>query len=341
MALMLAFPGSSVAELPASQPTSRPAAAGPRFRCDQATHDFGTVWDGDKIEHEFVIHNDGNAPLEILAVQPTCGCTLARQYDKTIVPGGQGRIEATLDTAGRSGEVVKQINVTTNDPANGRTVLTFTGKVRQRISIEPVGGLLFGQYAPGMQLTRTVRATNNTTAAMKLQAVPASQPSVFGVEVRDVESGKVAELTVTARPPLVEGLNSAPVKLKTGIPEQAELTIPCRLFVPPVVEITPSFLMVRPPLTQEMRRTVLLRYNGEETMKITSVHAEPATITTQLVEQTPGKAFNIAVTLPAGLDVYPSKPGSIVLATNLKDKPTITIEIRPASPLTSTKPAAK
>ena len=340
-AALLVVTESGAAAEPTRVPASMPAGPGPRLRCDQPTYDFGTVWDGDKIEHAFVVRNDGDKALDILTVQPTCGCTLAKQHDKSIAPGGQGRIEAALDTTGRSGDLTKQINVTTNDAANPRAVLTFVGKVRQRISIDPPAGLLFGRYTPGMPLTRTVRLTNNTPATMKLAAVPASQPSVFAAEVKQVEPGKVAEVTVTAKPPLAEGLNSTQVKLKTGIPEQAELTIPCHLFVPPVVEITPSWLMVRPPVMQELQRTIRVIYNGEGAMRITSVAAEPATIRAQIVETTPGKSFSIQVTIPTGLEVSATKPANIVLSTDLKDKPTIPIEIRPAIPLTGTQPAAR
>jgi len=176
-AALLVVTDLGAAAEPTSAPASMPAGPGPRLRCDQPTYDFGTVWDGDKIEHAFLVRNDGDNTLEILTVQPTCGCTLAKQHDKSIAPGG----------------------------------------------------LLFGRYTPGMPLARTVRLTNNTPATMKLAAVPASQPSVFAAEVKQVEPGKVAEVTVTAKPPLAEGLNSTQVKLKTGIPEQAELTIPCCL----------------------------------------------------------------------------------------------------------------
>jgi len=34
-------------------------------------HDFGTVDRGDKLEHTFIVRNEGTAPLEILSVKPT------------------------------------------------------------------------------------------------------------------------------------------------------------------------------------------------------------------------------------------------------------------------------
>ena len=99
--------------------------------------------------------------------------------------------------------------------------------------------------------------------------------------------------------------------------------------------------MIRPPVMQELQRTIRVTYNGEGAMRITSVAAEPATIRAQIVETTPGKSFSIQVTIPTGLEVSAAKPACIVLSTDLKDKPTIPIEIRPAVPLTGTQPAAR
>ena len=40
-----------------------------------ATHDFGEIAQGDKVEHTFRFRNTGNEPLVITNVQVTCGCT--------------------------------------------------------------------------------------------------------------------------------------------------------------------------------------------------------------------------------------------------------------------------
>ena len=46
--------------------TGKPAAVFPA-----TLHDFGAVDRGEKLEHTFVVRNDGDAPLEILSAKPT------------------------------------------------------------------------------------------------------------------------------------------------------------------------------------------------------------------------------------------------------------------------------
>jgi len=55
-------------------PFAAPALAqqvhGPRLVVEERTHDFGTVQEGQVIEHTFPVLNQGNAPLEIVRVSP-------------------------------------------------------------------------------------------------------------------------------------------------------------------------------------------------------------------------------------------------------------------------------
>src|SRR3546814_20299030 len=39
------------------------------------TYDFGTVKEGEKVEHEFTFTNTGSQPLNVSTVQASCGCT--------------------------------------------------------------------------------------------------------------------------------------------------------------------------------------------------------------------------------------------------------------------------
>ena len=54
---------------------SLPVASGqegqPKAVFPAMEHDFGTVDRGAKLEHTFMVRNEGNAPLEILSVKPT------------------------------------------------------------------------------------------------------------------------------------------------------------------------------------------------------------------------------------------------------------------------------
>jgi len=105
------------------------SGAAPTIRFDRTTHDFGTIPSNRKQSMSWVYHNDGNAPLEIIAMNPSCGCTASVADPKVVAPGAEGALHVTYDPAGQSGDVRKTLTVVTNDPARPRTILTLLGKV--------------------------------------------------------------------------------------------------------------------------------------------------------------------------------------------------------------------
>lgn len=73
------------------------SASGQTIVVDSPTADVGAVQRGTPIVKEFVAKNTGSAPLRIADVKPACGCMQAK-CDKTIAPGGTGKIVLTVDT---------------------------------------------------------------------------------------------------------------------------------------------------------------------------------------------------------------------------------------------------
>lgn len=115
-----------------SAKTADPAGAGvpvPIIRFEKTTHDFGELAADAKVEHAWVIHNDGKAPLEIVNTFPSCGCTASLIEDKGIAPGGKGILRVSFDAVGQNGDVRKSIAVLSNDPAKPRVLLTVIARV--------------------------------------------------------------------------------------------------------------------------------------------------------------------------------------------------------------------
>lgn len=103
--------------------------AGPSIRFDRTTHDFGTIRSDAKQAFTWVYHNDGKETLEIIAMNPSCGCTMSVADPKTVPPGGSGALSVSYDPSGQSGDVRKSLTVVTNDPVHPRTILTILAKV--------------------------------------------------------------------------------------------------------------------------------------------------------------------------------------------------------------------
>lgn len=83
---------------------------------DVTHHNFGTIKEGEKVEHKFVFKNTGNEVLQLENVQPACGCTVPSFSREPIEPGGTGEIAFAFDSQGRPGLNHKYITVIANIP---------------------------------------------------------------------------------------------------------------------------------------------------------------------------------------------------------------------------------
>lgn len=124
---------------PESQaPTKRVATKGPQLRAGDARLEFGTVAVGQELQQVFVLHNDGDADLEITKAKPSCGCA-ALDYDKVIPPGGEGRFEVRISGKSvRPGNMSHRIEIESNDP--NFWLMTIRAKVDASLPAKgPVG----------------------------------------------------------------------------------------------------------------------------------------------------------------------------------------------------------
>ena len=96
------------------------------FTWEEQTHDFGKVAKGTPVTYEFEFTNTGSAPLIIIGVKPSCGCTTPEWTKEPIPAGGTGYIKATYNAAS-SGMFNKTITISAN--VNGPVVLTIKGEV--------------------------------------------------------------------------------------------------------------------------------------------------------------------------------------------------------------------
>jgi hypothetical protein len=101
------------------------------FKWEELTFDFGKITKGQPVTHEFEFTNNGAAPLIIMGVKPSCGCTTPEWTKEPIPAGGSGFIKATYNAAS-FGAFNKTITVTSN--ADGSPViLTIKGEVKEII----------------------------------------------------------------------------------------------------------------------------------------------------------------------------------------------------------------
>ncbi|RJP93454.1 MAG: DUF1573 domain-containing protein [Desulfobacteraceae bacterium] len=151
----------STAVTPASdQPVVLPAVASttgwPVAFVPEPMHNFGTVVDGSKFVHEFIMENQGESPLRISSVYTGCACAVP-EYPKMIFPGEKGKIIITIDTNGYGGmEFSRDILVSTNEPDNGMQKLLIYGQVSLFADLSPKSLILKGLAGDTVQVTSII-----------------------------------------------------------------------------------------------------------------------------------------------------------------------------------------
>jgi hypothetical protein len=109
------------------QPEVDPATAATLILAENA-FDFGTLEEGEKVEHVFKFTNTSTNPLIISSAKGSCGCTVPEWPKEPIAPGEDGEIKVKFDSKGKKGKQSKTVTLTANT-LPGNTVLTINSDV--------------------------------------------------------------------------------------------------------------------------------------------------------------------------------------------------------------------
>jgi len=80
----------------------------------QGVFDFGTLTEGDTVEHVFPFTNTGEFPLIINNITASCGCTTPEWPREPISPGARSSIRVRFNSRGKSGEQNKTVTIFAN-----------------------------------------------------------------------------------------------------------------------------------------------------------------------------------------------------------------------------------
>jgi len=104
-----------------------------QFKDANGTYDFGKVKEGTSVTHVYEFKNVGNAPLQILRVDASCGCTQPEWPKRPVMPGQSGSIKVVFDSHGNAGPTYKEISIQSNavlqDKTKARYTLVLKGEV--------------------------------------------------------------------------------------------------------------------------------------------------------------------------------------------------------------------
>lgn len=98
----------------AQQATTTENVDGPKIEFAEASHDFGDIEQGTKVNYTFEFENTGTEPLILSNVLTTCGCTATSWPREPIAPNQGGEIEVSFNSAGKMGKQNKVITIVSN-----------------------------------------------------------------------------------------------------------------------------------------------------------------------------------------------------------------------------------
>ena len=269
MVSILALTAAVEAENPAPAPQ---AAAKPKIALSSELWNFGEVWHGEKLSESIVIRNEGNADLVITRVKASCGCTAGKVSKGRVAPGETTTVEVSFDAAKKKGQVNTQVSILSNDVDRPEVIFYLKGFVKRELDYDNPGGLVMRGMDVNAVLNAKCTVTNKSDRPMKL-ALQRVMSDKFDVSIREVEPGKVFELTAVSKPPLGVGRNEGMVVVTTGLEREKELNLPIIATIVERVELSPpAILLDRDMIKERTERNIRVLYYGDRAdWKITSV----------------------------------------------------------------------
>ena len=310
-AAMAQQPAPAAAQQPQPPAAAQKAPEGPQPVIDmvEKIKDFGTVPKGDKIRATFDVRNTGKAPLEITQVRPTCGCTVA-SFDRTIPPGGTGKIAAEVDTTGFSGPISKAVLVFSNDPATPQVNLVIKADVRAFIEVLPRPLIIFRNVLQGEPASERLVLLSADGSDFKVESAEASGGTYQLVykELGEKEripdrKGSQWELTVTVPANAPEGMLNQKIVVKTTAAKAPEVTINVTGAVRPVVQVIPpqvNFGTVAGDALVGQNFLVVNNRQGVE-LQLSEVKVDNPNFATEVIPLQAGQRYQVAVSMKAGV----------------------------------------
>jgi hypothetical protein len=197
----------------------------PKAVIEDTEFEFGRMEVGDERVHEFVIRNEGEAPLLITKGPTTCQCTVSDLETGQIGVGSSARISLKWKPTVQAEQFSKGAEIRTNDPKQRSIHLRIVGMVTPRLLVFPertwespdllegepsvFGGAIFSPVADAFQVV----SLESSTPLMTAESLPMDKKQL---EARHGLSGYVIRVSVSPDVPI--GPFTFPLKIETDLP---------------------------------------------------------------------------------------------------------------------------
>jgi hypothetical protein len=300
---------------------------GARIQFATPVHDFGKIKGSEIVKYTYVFTNSGDRLLEVTAVQPMCGCTMAGEWSRQVEPGKTGSIPIQFNSGNYRGDVTKTITVTCNDAAQPTMMLQLKAHIWTPIEVMPQIAMLNVTSESPSNAT-TVRIVNNEDAPLTL-AAPESNNRAFAADIRTNQPGKEFQLIVKTVPPLPAGSVQGQITIKTSSTNMPVINLTALANVQQTLMVMPSQINLPPGLLANATPFIIsIRNSGTNALVLTEPTVNAKDVTVQLKELQPGRYFVLTVNFPAGFEIAQSEKLELSVKSSHPQFPMITVPIR-------------
>jgi hypothetical protein len=193
-----------------------PGGLPPAIYFEKKDLDIGTVYTGQTKKIQFKIENTGGELLQILGVQPSCGCTTAKMPKSSLKPGESDVLELQFNSTGILGKVEKHVSIQSNDPKLSKATLTFKANVISEFEIVRYGSMV---YFPNLKLGRmhkdTIEMKNISKAPLTILGVTDLSKGLTAATPRKTIAPSSTARVVLSVTPDKEGVTTSQFTLET------------------------------------------------------------------------------------------------------------------------------
>lgn len=255
------------------------------------------------------------------------------RYDRTIPPGGEGKITLEVKTKSYQGNVHKSARVFTNDPKHAQMTIGLKGKVWVPVRVSPHVVHLRGVEGEPVERLVSLEAQKKDPLEVKVASV--SIPDKIDVAVKEVQKGRKFQVTVKNKVTTAANYNGS-IKLSTNYPDKPEITVRVSANLRPVLEVRPKIInfgrMSQKRLEELKKRSFGVRpvtvvLNRGEGLHIDKVEVEKGLFKATSKDIRPGRVEQVLVE-PVFENLKQGKNRDhLKIYTNQKSRPVIDVDV--------------
>ena len=254
--------------------TASVAHAGAKVSIMPPEIDFGRLEQNEARSANLIVRNEGDIVLDIMNVESTCGCTVAKPLRDSLAPGESTTIEVTFSSKEFQGPQHKVITIQTNDPVRPIIEIPVLADVHAPLIVQPADkAAAFGRVPLGQGAEQVIEFSAPDQQTLTIETIK-TRPDLFTIELSPGAAANTRRATIRLRKDAPSGPIRELVTFHTNVPQRSQVDISVTGTVLAPVVLLPEEVNFRyaSPNVKLSRKFVLRPQSG------TTVNVKEATI---------------------------------------------------------------